>query len=463
MLNATPYVLTAPRARHVPRLGVLTTLVPLQIVDAVLAEHGVITKRLRRLPMTLLVYFLLAMALFPSLSYRELQAQLEDAWQRRGAGPWRKVTRSAISHARDKLPWQVLATLFSALALPGFDSNNSRWRGYRLAALDGSTMEMASSKANQAVFSGPQGKDRRRVGYPQLRIVALVDCWTRAALAALAADFGRGESRLAAELVDKITKGMLVLADRGFVGVELITLIKQAGGEILWRVKKGIASRPLAMLPDGSYLTEMRAHSHHGRGWVSGQRPQPITVRVIEFRLHGRLHRLLTTLLDPVQAPARELILLYCLRWQIETFYRECKGNERGRRQVLRSRTPGGVLQEIWATLIVHLLTRSLICWVVKRAQLADPRLVSYTHATAFIREHLRETARLSWPRLLRWAVAALTQPAACLSPPPQPRPSTPRQLKTRPLRYPSAGSKAAAIIQFDPDAIVLQPCLLAA
>ncbi len=462
MPNVTPYVLTSPHARRIPDLGILTTLIPPQTVAAVLAQHGAVTQRLRGMPTHLVVYFLVAMALFPSLSYRNLQTRLEGAWQLTGAIPWRKVTSSAISHARERLPWQVMGTLFLALAVAGFEASAGLWRGFRLVAIDGSSMEMAASDQNEAAFAGPTGKDGRRVGDPQLRVVALIDCWTRAALAAVVANFGRGEGRLAAELVGKISKGMLVLADRGFVGVELLTVILQAGGQVLWRVKKGVATKPLEVLPDGSYLAEIRARHHHGRGWITGQRPKPITVRIIEFKVHGRLHRLLTTLLDPVQAPARELILLYSQRWQIETFYRECKGNEQGRRRCLRSRTSNGVHQEIWATLILHLVTRGLIAWVVQHSQVKDPKVISYTHATAFIQDHLRAGLRLSRPRLCGWAIAALTQSVALLRPPPKPR-SNPRQVKPPHIRYQVRTSRAATTVPFDPDVILLQPCLRAA
>jgi hypothetical protein len=462
MPRPTPYVLTSPRARRVPDLGGLTTLIPPQIVDAVLDQYGTITQRLRRLPMQLLVYFLLAMALFPSSSYRELQPELAGGWQVSGPGPWRKVTSSAISRARDKLPWQVMGALFGALALPGLGASDGRWRGFRLVAIDGSSMGMAASNPNEAAFGGPSGENGRRVGDPQLRIVTLLDCWTRAALGAIVANFGQGEGRLAVQLVDKVCEGMLVLADRGFVGIELLTLIRQAGAEVLWRVKKGVAARPQTVLPDGSYLTKIRTRGHHGRGWITGKRPKPVTVRIIEFKLNGHLHRLMTTLLDPVQAPARELILLYSQRWQIETFYRECKGDERGRRRALRSRTPNGVLQEIWAALIVHHLTRSLICWVIDHSQINDPRIVSFEHATAFLREHLQAGQRLSRRRLHAWAVAALTQSAALLHPPPEPR-TNPRQVKVQPIRYLVRHSRTTATRPFDPNSVVLQPCLLAA
>jgi Insertion element 4 transposase N-terminal/Transposase DDE domain len=457
MPNAKPYVLVQPRARHIPDLGALTTMVSPQCVDSVLTQHGVVTQRLRGMPMHLLVYFLLAMVLFPSLPYGELQARLEGGWLLPRSGPWRKLTSSAISHARERLPWQVMEALFLTLAMPGYQAGSGRWRGFRVVAIDGSSMEMAVSDANEAAFAGPVGKDRRRVGDPQLRLVTLVDCWTRAALGAVMAGFDRGEGKLAVELVDKICSGMLVLADRGFVGVELISKIRGAGGEVLWRVKKGVAARPLAQLTDGSYLATMRPRS------VNGERLPSITVRVIEFKLQGRLHRLLTTLLDPTQAPARELISLYSKRWQIETFYRECKGDEQGRRRALRSRTSMGVKQEIWATLIVHLLVRELICWVVAHGPVDDPKLISYKHATAFIREHLQSKQHLSRKRWLGWAVAALTQSAALLRPPPKPR-SNPRQVKAAPIRYRVRDSAATVLTTpFDPSSIEIQQCLTAA
>jgi hypothetical protein len=462
MPNVTPYVLTTPRARRIPDLGALTTLIKPETVDAVLAQHGAVTQRLRRMPMRLLVYFLLAAGLSPSLSYRELQAKLEGGWQLSAAGPWRKLTSSAITHARRRLPWQVMGTLFSVLAIPEFGASDGRWRGFRLVAIDGSSMETAASHPNEDAFGGPRGKDKRRVGDPQLRILTLVDCWTRAALGAVVVSYDRGEGRLAFELVGKICKGMLVLADRGFVGIELLNAICREEAQVLWRAKKGVAGRRLSTLPDGSYLAQMRTSDHHGRGWVEGKPPKPVTVRVIEFKLNGQLHRLLTTLFDPVQAPIRELILLYSQRWEIETFYRECKGDEQGRRRALRSQTPNGVRQEIWATLIVHHLTRTLICWVIDNSQINDPRIISFEHATAFIQDHLRAGLHLSRRRLLGWAVAALTQPAALLRPPRKPR-SCPRQVKPRPTRYQRSNARTSATKPFDPTSIELQPCPVAA
>ncbi len=64
--------------------------------------------------------------------------------------------------------------------------------------------------------------------------------------------------------------------------------------------------------------------------------------------------RLITTILDPGLAPADDLAGLYAKRWEIESCFDELKTHQRGPSIVLRSKTPGGVLQEIYGYLCVH-------------------------------------------------------------------------------------------------------------
>jgi hypothetical protein len=459
MPNVTVHALPTSRARLTPDLGALTTLVPPEIVDGILSRYGVVTRRVRCLPARQVVYLVLAMALFPSDPYQNLLTQLKGAWKVACNRPFATVTNSAISLARKRLPWQVIRDVFLALSAPELGASGGLWRNFRLVAIDGSSMEMADTRQNQAAFGGPTGNKGQPVGYPQLRIVALLDCHPRVPLAAEVGSFNQGECRLAAALVSKICEGMLVLADRGFVGVELLTMICQAGGHVLWRLKKGIAKRPVALLDDGTYLAKLSAHGHHGRGWITGKRPKPATVRIIEFRLNGELHRLMTTLLDPVQAPARELIDVYTQRWQIETFYRECKGDEQDRRRVLRSRTPDGVNQEIWACLIIQFLTRWLTCEVANDSQVDDPKKISFSRARAFIQGHLGPGLRLTLRRLLGWAIGVLTRRVSLVQHS-STKHSKPREVKNRQERYPVQGSRGKHPAPFAPASIVLQPRL---
>ena len=116
-------------------------------------------------------------------------------------------------------------------------------------------------------------------------------------------------------------------------------------------------------------------------------------MRVIEYRLEGiegaePLYRLITSLTDPAQAPARELAALYQERWEIETALGELKTHLRGRRMVLRSKTPELVRQEFYGLLLAHFAVRSLMHEAALKAE-RDPDELSFTHAVRVIKRKI--------------------------------------------------------------------------
>ena len=124
-------------------------------------------------------------------------------------------------------------------------------------------------------------------------------------------------------------------------------------------------------------------------------------MRVVEYRLEGiagaePLYRLLTTILDPVQAPAAELAALYHERWEIEGALAELKTRLRGARVVLRSKTPELVRQEFWGLLLAHFAVRGLMHEAALRAAGEDPDRLSFSHAVRVVRRKLPRFAALS-------------------------------------------------------------------
>ncbi len=120
----------------------------------------------------------------------------------------------------------------------------------------------------------------------------------------------------------------------------------------------------------------------------------------VEYRLAGiaeaePLYRLLTTLLDPAQAPAAELAALYHERWEIEVALAELKTGLRGARVVLRSKTPELVRQEFWGLLLAHFAVRGLMHEAALRAD-EDPDRLSFSHAVRVVRRKLPLFAALS-------------------------------------------------------------------
>jgi hypothetical protein len=118
----------------------------------------------------------------------------------------------------------------------------------------------------------------------------------------------------------------------------------------------------LQRLTDGSFLSVIRP-TGVGRAQAL---EQAITVRVVEYALPGvddghTRYRLITTLLDPTQAPAMELAALYHQRWEIEAVFDELKTHLRQSRRVLRSKTPDLVRQEFYGWVLAHYAVRWLL------------------------------------------------------------------------------------------------------
>ena len=114
-------------------------------------------------------------------------------------------------------------------------------------------------------------------------------------------------------------------------------------------------------------------------------------MRVVEYHLEdasgavSETFALITTLLDPQTAPARELAGLYQARWEIETALGAFKTELKGAGIVLRSKTPAGAEQEIWALLCACHAIRELICAAAALAR-QDPLRICFANALDTVR-----------------------------------------------------------------------------
>jgi IS4 transposase len=142
-------------------------------------------------------------------------------------------------------------------------------------------------------------------------------------------------------------------------------------------------------LADGSYLSKIYRSTYDRQKDRNG-----IEVRVIEYTLEGvagaePLYRLLTTILDPTEAPANELAALYHERWEIETSLDELKTHLRGARIVLRSKTPELVRQEVYGLLLAHFAVRGLMHEAALKADV-DVDQFSFLHSVRVVRRKLQ-------------------------------------------------------------------------
>ena len=378
-------------------LGVIAGAVPLARVRKILAETGRASERERDLPASVMVYYVIAMALYMGSSTREvLRCLLEGLRWLWGAEAVRVAGKSGISQARSRLGEAPLQRLYEELVQPIATpaTKGARYRGWRLTSLDGTCLDVADTEENRAEFGLP-GASRGESAFPQVRLVALVENGTHVLFGARLGRYAEGETPLAHAVLGALRPDMLCLADRQFFGHALWSRAVSTGADLLWRVKSNLRLPREQVLPDGSYLSTVYPSETDRRRRSNGLR-----LRVVEYRLEGipdaePLYRVVTSILDPQRALGAELAALYHERWEIEVALAELKTQLRGARVVLRSKTPALVRQEVWGLLLAHFAVRGLMHEAALQAN-EDPDRLSFSHAVHVLRRKIPHFAALS-------------------------------------------------------------------
>ena len=381
--------------RFLAGLGVLTSEIGPGLVDEVIGVAGCREKRRRKLPALTVVYFVLGMCLVPGADsmgppgYRSVMRQLTHGL-RQVHDDVAVATRQGFTKARQRLGCTVLELLFDRVrgvrAEPGMAGAFAV--GRRLVAWDGTDLDAADTRANREGFTCYAG------GGPKLRLLALIECGTRAVIDAAFDSFAVAETVLARRVLASLQPGMLLLADRLFPGYELWGLARSTGADLLWRARNNLVFTVVRELEDGSYLAVMGTPAENRRLGTARHRGRPLDrvpdghlIRVIEYAVDvttsegtrvSEQFRLVTTLLDAGEAPAAALAGVYRQRWECENGYGELKTRLRGAGFTLRSRTPDLTCQELLAFLITCQALHSLRAAAAATAGL-DPGLISFT------------------------------------------------------------------------------------
>lgn len=384
---------TGSRITDYISLGVIVKFFPIDKVRGVLQQTGRSSIRQRDLPAHVVVYYVIALALYMRSSYREvLRCLLEGVqWLLDPSVAVKVAGKSGISQARSRLGPDPLRRLYTTLVVPIAERRTkSAWyREWRLVSLDGSTLDTADTVENEKAFGRPGAS-----AFPKLRFVALLENGTHVLWAARMSRYATDEITLAQDVVPALRQGMLCLADRFFPSYKLWKKAAKTGADLLWRTRQNARLDLDRRLPDGSYLSRIYASTSDRRNQRQG-----IVVRVIDYRLPSvpgaaPVYRLITTILDPVRAPANELAALYHERWEIETSLDELQTHLRGAQIVLRSKTPELVEQEFWGLLMAHYAIRGLMHEAALKAD-EDPDRLSFVHSVRVVQRRLARYAAI--------------------------------------------------------------------
>jgi len=369
-------------------VGVLARTFPVELVDRVIDQFWRREQRVRQLPARLVFYLVLALCLFPQESYRSAMKILMQAFGR-GADGRSVPTAAAIGNARRRLGADPVETIVRRVIRPvaNADTQGPWYRDWRLVAFDGTTFTVPDTEENDDEFGRPgSGRGDGKGAYPQMQAACLVELGTHAVFDARLEPYRVSENKLIEEMFSALGPGMLVLADRGVYSFHRWMRAVDTGADLLWRVTSNLILRPVERLAEGSYIAEVIPPRKSGV--VS------FRLRVIEYKLpdvqdgKDELYRLVTTILDPAQASAKDLAVLYHERWDIEGFFKQIKSVQLNADRIFRSKSPDGVRQEFWAHLAVHYATMRIVVDAADQAKL-DPDRISHKNTVRIIRSRI--------------------------------------------------------------------------
>lgn len=372
--------------------------------------------RVRKLTLLLVLQVLICWTLLRTQTLSAVYRQLSNAerWLAEET-PEPLPTRAAWTYRRKQIGVRLLRQLFRSVCVPlATEQTKGAFAfGLRLMAVDGTLEDVRDTQANAAYF-GRLCEGATSSPYPQVRCVYLLEAGTHAIVDVIVAPCSASETCLVRGLLRSLRPGMLVLLDRGLVSAALLHAIHTRGAHVLARLPQGVFTRKEQVLEDGSYLTTLNPRSCPGL-------PTAMRVRIIEYwitpaiaaqleqvtpsRLHGgssatnpsvnHLHRLVTTLLDPVRCPAASVVQCYHERWEIEETIDETRKQQRLSQQPLRSKLPKLVLQELYALLLAHYAVCCLRLRAAHQGQL-DPDRISFSATIQSLAEAVVQSAFFS-------------------------------------------------------------------
>jgi hypothetical protein len=372
-------------------------------------------RRVRQSTVLALVWLLIGMGLWSRLSQRlvwlKLTGVLRDLHPGSAEHP---LSASAVSGRRKELGSEGLQALMQTCCRPiaSQEQMPSAFFGrYHLQAIDGTLFNTAETPANEAAF-GRSSNQYGKGAYPQVRCVLLVECGSHAVIGLQMAGYTVSEVHGAHQLLAQVGPNTLLLVDAGILSGGLCEQVRDRQAHVLGALEAGSWEHlpRQRRLCDGSVLawvppSRRVQYPMHDGMWV-----RIISYRLTDERLGevGKVYRLVTTLLNPRVAPALALIGLYHERWEIELVIDEIKTHERVQRKVLRSQTPQGVVQELYAIFLAHYAVRATMAQAATEADL-DPDRLSFTDGLFHLCEMMSLTLILD-PAMAAWGRERLSR-----------------------------------------------------
>ena len=375
-------------------VAMINRVLPTTDIEQILAVEGIQTKRIRKLDLCATILVIIGMNIYPYLAIGRVMQKISRGLRFIWLDANYDVPKdSALSYRRYQLGAPVMVRLFHHVCRPIATpkTKGAFCFGLRVMAIDGTVEDLPDTLANEAAF-GRHYTDRSQAAFPQMQCVYLAECGTRVIVDAGCWPIHTSERLGGRRMLRSVTSDMLVMWDRGFHDYDMITAIQQRQAHVLGRLPAHVKPKRLQTLADGSYLAYLYPSDYQRR--KQGER---CLVRIVEYKLTdpaladpNEKHRLVTTLLDPIECPALDLVCAYHERWEIEIAIDEIDTHQRLSEKTLRSLKPVGVIQEFYGLLIAHFIIRFLMHEAALLADI-DPDRLSFVHAIEVIKDAIPE------------------------------------------------------------------------
>ena len=292
----------------------------------------------------------------------------------RRSGLWlnaETVHRSAITHARKKVPWTIFSEIFDKavqVAYSLFPKDDAYdWHGMPVIAFDGSKYSLPATEKLRAEFDPHSGLQYEGKGhYPQCLVTTGYDVFRRIPVARSIVGIHGSERQEAKDLLPKLGRPYVLLFDRGYPSFDMITYLrKHHDGFFLFRcvakstfpavhafVKSGKKEARIAISPSNKYLEKLSAKER--------KRAKSIKLRAIRLvSPKGEVSVLLTNMFSKTKFPRADIIELYFRRWAVETHYKDEKVTLEIEK--FHGKTPNSIRQELFSAAIMTVIARTLM------------------------------------------------------------------------------------------------------
>lgn len=411
--------------------GSLSEILSPDLLEECLQHSGVATIRKRRLPMDMLVWAVIGMALFRDRPLSQIVNELDILLP--GNKPF--VAPSAVVQGRQRLGEAPVRQVFERTQALWRDSLPlSHWNGLTLLAVDGVVWRTPDTPDNGQAFARTSHA-YGEASYPQVRMVCQMEVTTHLLTASAFDSVAENEMVLAERLIAQTPPQSLTLFDKGFYSLGLLQAWQDAEQQRHWLIplKKGTQYTVLHSLGRQDQLVELTTSPQARKKWPG--LPPTLRARLLTKTIKGKPRQVLTSMTDPLRYPAADIVDLYGHRWEIELGYREMKQYLLKSRLTLRSKKPDMIRQELWGIVLAYNLVRFQMARMAFTLKGVHPNQLSFSESSALIINQLRELSYCS-PGRIPEIIRNLTAMAPALVLPVRRERSYPRSIRQRPQKY---------------------------